>query len=84
MTCAHCSTELGERYYSDVPKVGDLCLDCHKEWAKTEYAVYVALCSSMMTDFVKADTAEEALSLAKERSPLVAPEFWENAVVVIR
>ncbi len=27
--CAKCRGPLGDRYYSDVPGVGDLCLECH-------------------------------------------------------
>ena len=32
--CARCGDELGDRFYQDVPKEGDLCLPCHVGWVE--------------------------------------------------
>jgi hypothetical protein len=34
--CAKCKGPLGDKHYSDVPGVGDLCMTCHGEWATAE------------------------------------------------
>jgi len=33
--CATCKGPLGDKHYSAVPDVGDLCMTCHDAWVKS-------------------------------------------------